>query len=171
MNKTLKKLLKKGKKVKPMGNPKIVTVNKPKNPLMKWLIVLALVLLLGFSIFYIMKITSPSFARMYAERFTDDAQPTYEVVLIKRPDCPACIAFDPTYTAVKESMPGVKFTEKIASDESVAQYGITVVPTIVVLDKSGKAIAGARREGGMSEDDFRGFVASFTQASVESERV
>jgi len=167
MNKTLKRLIKKGKSMK---KPKIVAVNRPPtSSIMKWLLIAALLLLAGFCLFYILKITSPGVAALYAEKFeVNEESPKYEVLFVKNPDCPACIAFQPVFDKVRDSMPGVKFTEETASSPAVASYSISVVPTLFIKDTRGTPIPDAKKEGGMSEKELITFINSFVPAQYTS---
>lgn len=173
MNKTLRRMM---KKKKPFNNkrPKIVTVNRPPStPWMKWLLVLCLVLLVGFTIFYIVKITSSSFAAKYAEKFEEPKQ--FEMLLVHNPSCPACQAFHPVFTRMKEAMPGIKFSEIIydskSPDPSLASSNITAIPTIIMKDPQGVDIPGARNEGGLNEKELVDFINKYVPAQYTSQAV
>lgn len=141
-------------KLKNRVKPKIVSVNRPSSVpgYMQWLIFGLIFLLVAFSTSYIVKLVSPSYAAMYAEKFSQGEQPKPRVLLVKKDGCGACRNFQPVFDGVASTMPGVIFEQKLAEQVDMSALKVSAVPTTIVYGVNGQE--DKRYEGSMSAEEL-----------------
>jgi len=108
------------------------------SPVMRYMLIAALVILLGFSIAYVYGIQ-----RSTKEKF--DNSPVFSVTYIFSPTCPHCIKFSPVFdkwTEANSSSFDVNRYDR-ASEQGkvfVQQYGISAYPTTLITKADGTLV-------------------------------
>lgn len=156
--KPVKKMLSKMKS--PMKSaPKVILPKKPvADSFMKYLLVGALVILVGFTVVYIYNIHQMS---MKLEKFTDvSVKPNLKILYVYSPTCGHCKAFNGTFEeASKRLNVDNDITSKFSLDIGKQQISdiperysaeVSVVPTVLIL-KNGDVVN--KLSGNRSVDD------------------
>lgn len=128
------------------------------------LLILALILLLGFSIVYIVNVHKMS--SQLAEKYTDN--PSYKVVYIYSNSCPYCHDFMPVYdkyaadNAGNSSLTVTKFEK---SEPGAQQFlsQISGYPTVLIVDGSGNVIQS--HVGKTTYEELASFVKTYTSSA------
>ena len=109
------------------------------NGFVKYLLIFALILLLAFSIVYIINIHKMS--SKLAEKYTDQESSAYHVVYMYSNSCPYCQDFEPIFDKFKmdnmvRSNVVFRKVEKSQPEAASLSNQITGYPTVVILDAS-----------------------------------
>lgn len=142
--------------------PKIISVSKgkPKNDVMQMIMLVLIIVLVGFTVFYAIKIMRDS--NQVPERFTQVPVADLHVKLIYSDTCPHCVRFKPTFNAVMEAKDklfvgkSVVFTMTPAAEASdfsaFTNDGIPVVVFMKGGDSPDKVVT--KVVGNMAQDAF-----------------
>jgi thioredoxin-related protein len=125
------------------------------NSFMRYILIAALVVLLGFSVLYIFNIQKTT-----KEAFENVGK--YQVVYIYSNTCGHCTRFTPTFNTYATSVTAdnvttASFEKSMPSAEPYMGY-VSAFPTVLVLDAQGKLINS--KMGNMSLAELQGFVSS-----------
>lgn len=131
------------------------------SPVMRYVLIVALIVLLGFAILYIVNIQKAS-----KETFDNSSagSGSFQVVYIYSNSCGYCTKFTPTFNSYATTAPAnVTVNSYERSMPAAAQYMtyVSAFPTVLVLDKNGKLINS--QTGNVSLSDLQSFVSSSIQ--------
>lgn len=126
------------------------------NAIMRYVLIAALVVLLGFAIMYIVNIQKAS-----KEAFNNN----FQVVYIYSDSCGYCTKFTPTFNTYAQSAPtGVQISafEKTMPGAGPYMSYVSAFPTVLVLN-NGKLVNS--KSGNMSLADLSSYVSASTTSS------
>lgn len=135
-----------------MVSKKIAKSIPDKSTTMRWFLIVALGILLAFSVYYVYKIQKE------AENYVDGS---YQVIYIYSSTCPYCIKFTPVFNQWSASAPSsITPTSLDRNDPLAAQYikqfDVSAYPTVLVLKPDGSLAQ--KTVGAMDIAQFSQFV-------------
>jgi len=127
------------------------------SPMIRYVLIFALVILLGFAIMYVYNIQ-----KSVKEKF-EEAK--YTVTYIYRDGCPWCDKFNPVWDSWANANSGKYNVRKLSTDEAqdkIAAYNITGYPT-VIIEAQGKGLV-SKKVGYCDYSNLDAFVNDMTKS-------
>jgi len=152
-------------------SPKASTQWTNMNSSIKYLLIFALVILLGFTLVYIYNIQRMTSLEKFATTIEEEHSnggSMMQVMYMYSENCPYCQDFSPVFEEYKRSanLPNVAFKAIEKSDPFAAKYmsQITGFPTVLVVDQAGSVIGS--QVGSTSIEDLRSFVETYSRKMI-----
>lgn len=143
--------------------PKFVTANKPSGANMKQIMMVMVIILVAFTFFYAVRMLGmQTWIAPPLEKFSEQEQPAFKVILIYSDSCPHCRTFKPTFDEVASQsstmLPQVQvtFIKIDATTEQAAkyaQYASNGIPA-TLIEKNGTVDANLSMVGNMDKSVF-----------------
>ena len=135
----------------------IVPAAVSDSPIMRYVLIVALVVLLGFAIVYIVNIQK-------AAKETFEGGNNYSVVYIFSDSCGYCTKFTPTFAAFKQGAPSnltvVSYEKSMPAAVPFMSY-VSAFPTVLIMNNGTMVDS---KSGNMDLVTLQSFVASSTAA-------
>ena len=141
--------------------PSMPSMPFPDTAIMRYVLIVALAVLLGFAVMYIINIQKA------AKETFEDVQAKYKVVYIYSTSCGYCTKFTPTFNAFAQTMQANKSVQVLSYEKSMPEASpylgyVTAFPTVLVMN--GASLVNSQT-GNVSLSALQSFVTTST-ASV-----
>ena len=138
---------------------KKVESHLPESAMLRYVLIVALAVLLGFAFMYIINIQKAA-----KETFEEGSSQPYKVVYIYSTSCGHCTQFTPTFNAFSQAMQGSKTVQVLSYEKSMPEASpylgfVSAFPTVLIMN--GSSLVNSHT-GNVSLSALKSFVSTST---------